>query len=158
MGRRIDHLNDPEAPPPNSLVPSVNAVVLNDDGAILLIRRTDNDNWSLPGGAIDIGESLAEAAVREVREETGIVCELSGLVGLYTNPRHVIEYTSNGEVRQEFSIVFTAPPTGGTPTPSSESAEVVWVAPDDVDRYGMHPSMRQRIEHCLEHRGQPYIG
>jgi 8-oxo-dGTP pyrophosphatase MutT (NUDIX family) len=158
VGRRIDHLDDPEAPPANSLVPSVNVVVVNDEGALLLIRRTDNDNWSLPGGAMDAGESIADAAVREVREETGIVCEVTGLIGVYTNPRHVIEYTSNGEVRQEFSIVFTARPTAGTPTPSAESAEVVWVSPDDVDRYQMHPSMRQRIGHYLEHRGQPYIG
>jgi ADP-ribose pyrophosphatase YjhB (NUDIX family) len=158
VGRRIDHLDDPQAPPANSLVPSVNVVVVNDDGALLLIRRTDNDNWSLPGGAMDLGESIANAATREVEEETGIRCEVTGVVGLYTNPRHVIEYTSDGEVRQEFSIVFTARPTGGTPTPSSESAEVVWVAPGDLDDYPMHQSMRQRIEHYLEHRGQPYIG
>jgi 8-oxo-dGTP pyrophosphatase MutT (NUDIX family) len=158
VGRRIDHLDNPQAPPANSLVPSVNVVVVDDDGAILLIRRTDNDNWSLPGGAMDLGESIADAATREVHEETGISCTVMGLVGLYTNPRHVIEYTSNGEVRQEFSIVFTARPLGGTPTPSSESAEVRWVTPDEIDRYPMHPSMRQRIMHYLEHRHQPYIG
>src|SRR5690554_5611644 len=107
---------------------------------------------------MDIGESIAEAAERETKEETGIDCEITGLVGIYTNPRHVLEYTSNGEVRQEFSIVFTATPTGGAPTPSSESSEVVWVAPVDLDQYPMHPSMRQRIEHWMERRPAPYIG
>ena len=51
--------------------------------------------------------------VRETREETGIDCEVTGLVGIYTDPRHVILYTSNREARQEFSIVLTARATGG---------------------------------------------
>jgi ADP-ribose pyrophosphatase YjhB (NUDIX family) len=108
MGRRIDYYDDPNAPPANGIVPSVNVVVTNDNGEILLIKRSDNDNWALPGGAIDIGESMTQAAVRETKEETGIDCEITGLVGIYTDPKHVIHYTSNDEVRQEFSIVLTA--------------------------------------------------
>jgi ADP-ribose pyrophosphatase YjhB (NUDIX family) len=107
---------------------------------------------------MDIGETIAEAGVRETREETGIDCEIERLVGVYTNPRHVMLYTSNGEVRQECSLVFAARATGGEATTSSESSEVRWVAPQDVDRYSMHPSMRQRVEHVLERRSEPYIG
>ncbi len=58
MGRRIDYYDDPEAPAANSLVPSVNVVVTNDAGQILMIKRSDNDNWAIPGGAIELGESL----------------------------------------------------------------------------------------------------
>jgi len=105
---RIDYLDDPNAPAPNSLVPSVNVVVTDDAGRILLIQRTDNGNWALPGGAMDLGETIVHAGEREVLEETGIRCEVTGIVGIYTNPDHVIEYTSDGEVRQEFSVVFTA--------------------------------------------------
>ncbi len=112
-GRRIDYHDDPNAPKANSMVPSVNVVVVNDAGEILLIRRSDNDNWALPGGAIDLGESVAQAAIRETKEETGIDCEITGLVGIYSDPKHIILYTSNGEARQEFSIVLTARPTGG---------------------------------------------
>jgi 8-oxo-dGTP pyrophosphatase MutT (NUDIX family) len=54
---------------------------------------------------MDLGESITDTAVRETQEETGITCEITGLVGIYTNPHHVIRYTSNNEVRQEFSIV-----------------------------------------------------
>ncbi|GAA0335817.1 NUDIX domain-containing protein [Actinoallomurus spadix] len=157
MGRRIDYYDDPDAPTANSIVPSVNVVVANDQGEILLIRRTDNDNWAVPGGAIDLGESLAQAAVRETKEETGIDCEITGLVGIYTDPKHVMRYTSNDEVRQEFSIVLTARPVGGTPTPSSESSEVRWVAPDDVRGYTMDRSMRLRVERYLSGQTAPEV-
>jgi 8-oxo-dGTP pyrophosphatase MutT (NUDIX family) len=74
VGRRIDFYDDPAAPEANRLVPSVNVVVTNRAGDVLLIRRSDNDNWAVPGGAIDLGESPVQAAVRETREETGIDC------------------------------------------------------------------------------------
>jgi len=157
MPSRIDYLDDPDAPKPNSLKPSANVVVLNDVGQILLIKRTDNSNWALPGGAMDLGETLGQAAIREVEEETGVVCELTGLIGIYTSPKHVIQYTSDGEVRQEFSIAFTARAVSGEPTTSSESSQVVWVSQDSLDAYDMHPSMRQRIDHFVAGRDLPYI-
>jgi ADP-ribose pyrophosphatase YjhB (NUDIX family) len=158
VGERIDYLDDPAAPKANSVVPSANVIVVNDQGEILMIRRTDNDNWAVPGGGMDLGESITDAAVRETQEETGITCEVTGLVGIYTNPRHVILYTSNGEVRQEFSIVFTARSVGGALRPSSESSEPQWVSPATVASLQMHPSMRQRIQHYLDKRPEPFLG
>jgi ADP-ribose pyrophosphatase YjhB (NUDIX family) len=158
VGRRIDYLDDPNAPAANSLVPSVNVAVTDGEGRLLLMRRTDNENWALPGGAMDPGETIAEAGVRETKEETGIDCEITDLVGVYTNPRHVILYTSDGEVRQECSLVFAARAVGGEPMASSESSEVRWVHPRELDQYTMHPSMAQRVRHVLERRDRPYIG
>ncbi|MQY08056.1 NUDIX hydrolase [Actinomadura macrotermitis] len=157
MGRRIDYYDDPNAPKANSLVPSVNVIVTNGNGEILMIRRTDNGNWAVPGGAIDLGESVAQAAIRETREESGIDCEITGIVGIYSDPKHVIHYTSNDEVRQEFSILLTARPVGGSPTPSDESSEVHWVAPADIEALQIDPSMRLRIGHHLEQWDQPVI-
>jgi 8-oxo-dGTP pyrophosphatase MutT (NUDIX family) len=156
--RRIDYYDDPNAPPANSLVPSANVVVVDDAGALLLVHRTDNDNWALPGGAMDLGESLVDTAVRETREETGITCEVTGLVGIYTDPRHVILYTSDGEARQEFSVVFSARPLSGVPTTSSETREVEWIAREAVEALPMDRSMRLRIEHYLSGRRTPYLG
>ncbi|MEU4571456.1 NUDIX domain-containing protein [Nonomuraea sp. NPDC023979] len=158
MARRIDFYDDPDAPAPNSLVPSVNVIVTNEAGDLLMIRRTDNDNWAVPGGAIDLGESIPQAAVRETLEETGITCEITGLVGTYSDPRHVILYTSNGEARQEFSIVLTARAVSGQPTPSDESREVRWVPRDQVTELQMDRSMRMRIEQYLTGTGLPHIG
>ncbi len=154
---RTEHLNSPDAPRANSIVPAVTAVVRNKAGEILLQRRTDNNLWALPGGAQDIGESIAETVVREVWEETGIEVEVTGLVGIYTNPRHVIEF-SDGEVRQQFSICFRARPVGGALATSSESSDVRWVSCSGLDELAIHPSMRLRIDHGLANRTEPYIG
>jgi ADP-ribose pyrophosphatase YjhB (NUDIX family) len=119
---RVDYLNDPEAPQANSVVPAVSAIVPDGDGRILLIRRTDNNYWSIPGGGLEPGESVRQATVREVMEETGIACEVTGLVGIYSDPNHVAAY-DDGEVRQEFSICFTTRMLGGTIATSEESSE-----------------------------------
>jgi ADP-ribose pyrophosphatase YjhB (NUDIX family) len=154
---RIDYYNDPAAPPANSIVPSVTAIVVNDRGELLLVHKTDNDLWALPGGGMDLGEYMAEAVVREVLEETGIKVEVTGVVGIYTNPHHVMAY-DDGEVRQQCSICFTTRTIGGELRTSSETKEVRYVAPAELNRLNMHPSMRLRIEHYLERRPAPYIG
>ncbi|MEQ4197494.1 MULTISPECIES: NUDIX domain-containing protein [Streptomyces] len=155
---RIDHFRNPEAPPANSVVPSVTAVVQDGAGRLLVIHKTDNDLWALPGGGHDIGERVADTVVREVEEETGIRVQVEGLVGLYTDPDHVLEY-DDGEVRQQFSICFRARPVGGRLRTSSESKEVRWVDASDLHALTIHPSMRLRIEHGLDAgRTEPYIG
>ncbi|GLU47116.1 NUDIX domain-containing protein [Nocardiopsis ansamitocini] len=158
MARRIDYYDDPQAPAANSLVPSVNVIVANDRGEILMIRRSDNDNWAVPGGAIDLGESVPEAAIRETLEETGIECAITGISGIYSDPKHVILYTSDGEARQEFSIVLLARPVSGEPTTSDESREVRWVPKTELADCGMDRSMRLRISHHLDGGPAPYIG
>ncbi|MFF0099773.1 NUDIX hydrolase [Micromonospora sp. WMMD734] len=156
MARR-DYFNDPNAPAANSVVPSVVAAVRNQRGELLMIHRTDNNLWALPGGGHDIGESISDTVVREVREETGIEVEVTGLVGIYSNPHHVMAY-DDGEVRQQFSICFTARPVGGKLTTSSESRQVRWVTPAQLNQLDIHPSMRLRIGHALKERATPYIG
>ncbi len=158
MGRRIDYYDDPAAPSATSIVPSANVVVVNEDDEILLIRRSDNGNWALPGGGMDLGESLPDTAVRETAEETGIDVEVTGLVGIFTDPRHVILYTSNGEVRQEFSVVFSARPVAGTPTPSVETTEVRWIPAREIDSLPMDRSMRMRLNHFLTSPRDLHLG
>jgi 8-oxo-dGTP pyrophosphatase MutT (NUDIX family) len=154
---RTDYFNDPHAPTPNSLVPAASAIVVNESGGPLLQRRFDNDQWALPGGTMDLGETLAQTVVREVKEETGLDVEVTGLVGIYTDPGHVIEY-DDGEVRQEFNVCFTAHVRGGRLATSTESTEVGWVPLDELDALPMHESTRLRIRHCLDRRALPYIG
>ncbi|MET9260832.1 NUDIX domain-containing protein [Amycolatopsis sp. NPDC004079] len=145
---RVDYYNDPNAPKANSIAVAVSAFIQDDKGRILMIRRTDNDLYAIPGGQLELGETLAHAAVREVREETGIQCEVTAVIGLYSNPDHVIAY-SDGEIRQEFSICFRANPTGGKLRTSSESKEALWTRVDLLDTLHIHPSTRLRITHGI---------
>lgn len=154
---RIDYVNDPDAPAPNSVVPSVVAVVRDDHGRVLLIHKTDNGLWALPGGGHEIGESITETVVREVKEETGYDVVVETITGTYTDPRHVMAY-DDGEVRQQFSIAFRARLIGGEARTSSESSEVEWISPDALLGLNMHPSMRLRIQHALEDRDSPFLG
>ncbi|MET8686312.1 NUDIX domain-containing protein [Streptomyces sp. NPDC004732] len=155
---RVDYFRDPNAPQANSVVPSVTAVVLDDAGRLLLIHRTDNGLWALPGGGHDIGERIGDTVVREVAEETGIDVVVDGITGLYTDPEHVLAY-DDGEVRQQFSICFRAHPVSGSLRTSSESKEVRWICPTDLSGLDIHPSMMLRIRHGLdESRQEPYIG
>ncbi|MFG3099200.1 NUDIX domain-containing protein [Streptomyces sp. NPDC048182] len=143
MGRR-DYENDPAAPAANSLVPAASVIVVDADGRVLLQRRVDNGKWALPGGRMEIGETLPGCAVRETREETGLDVEVLGLVGTYTDPGHVFAY-DDGEVRQEFSICFLARPTGGELAVSDESTEVAWFEPAETDDLPMVAGIRKRL-------------
>jgi ADP-ribose pyrophosphatase YjhB (NUDIX family) len=154
---RIEHFNDPAAPPANSIVSACTVFVTDNANRVLLIRRTDNGLWALPGGGQDVGEYISETAARETREEAGIEIEVTGIVGIYTNPAHVVEY-SDGEVRQQFSICFHARYLSGKPLASDESSEVCWIARGELEGLHIHPSMRLRIEHGYERRPEPYIG
>ena len=155
---RIDYFNDEHAPAANSIVPSVTAIVLNTEGELLMVHKTDNGLWALPGGGVDPGESVTDAVVREVLEETGISVAVERLSGVYTNPRHVMAY-DDGEVRQQFSLCFIARPTGGTLTTSGETSEVTWMPLADFEGINMHPSMRLRIDHGLDpRRDDVYVG
>ncbi|MFD5085883.1 NUDIX hydrolase [Kitasatospora sp. NPDC058406] len=141
---RRDYEDDPNAPKANSLVPAASVVVVDDDGRVLLQRRTDNGMWALPGGKMDLGESLAGCGIRETREETGLDVEITGIVGTYTNPGHVFAY-DDGEVRQEFSICLLGRPVGGELAVSDESHEVAWFTPAETDALPMVVSIRKRL-------------
>ncbi|MFD3467557.1 NUDIX hydrolase [Streptomyces sp. NPDC058682] len=77
--------------------------------------------------------------------------------GTDTDPRHIIEY-SDGEVRRQFNVGFTARVTGGTVATSDESTEIRFVAPSDLGALPMHHTQRLRIQHYVERRPTPYLG
>jgi ADP-ribose pyrophosphatase YjhB (NUDIX family) len=154
---RREYYDDPDAPRPNSLVVATSAVVTDGQGRILMQRRADSGNWALPGGGMEMGESLSDSVVREVKEETGFDIAVTGLVGTYTDPRHIIAY-SDGEVRRQFNICYIARITGGELSISSESTEIQFVDPAGLDELPVHPTQRLRLRHYLENGGCPYLG
>jgi len=158
--RRIDYWHDPDAPKPTSRKASASVFVLDDSGRVLLLRRADNDLWTIPTGGIKKGETVAQCAVRECREETGLEVEVTGIVGVYSDPGHVIAYMHGkklDEVRQPINVCLRARVTGGRLAPDPrEATDVAWVAPAELDGYRIHPAILRRIQHGLA-GGEPYV-
>lgn len=88
----------------------VGGCVYNAQGEVLLQRRGDNGRWGLPGGAIEPGESIRQAAARELLEETGLVVDVKRLIGLYTDPDMVYP---NGDKAHSICIAVEFTVLGG---------------------------------------------
>jgi ADP-ribose pyrophosphatase YjhB (NUDIX family) len=156
---RQEFYHDPDAPPANSLAPTAFAVVRDGAGRVLLVRRVDTGNWELPGGRVELGESAVVAAEREVAEESGVVVRVTDILGVYTDPGHVMVYPATGEARQQFAVCFHARPVSGEPEPDhDETCEAAWVDPRQMAFMPMHPSMRLRVEDACSARRAPRIG
>ncbi|HOX58933.1 MAG TPA: NUDIX domain-containing protein [Candidatus Paceibacterota bacterium] len=99
------------------------AVLVEDaSGALLMDLRRDCGLWGFPGGRLETGESLADAALRETREETGFEVSLTGLQGVYSEPEgRIVTYDDNGDERHLVDVVFTARIVSGELACSHES-------------------------------------
>ncbi len=141
--RRIDHFYNIHAPKPNSIVPAAAAAII-EDNKLLMIRRVDNDKWSLPGGTLDYGESLEDCIIREIKEETGLIIKVEGIINIYSNPNILIEY-ANGEVRQEFTTVYKATKLSGELKIDNESKDILWIELNKALGLNMAESQKTRI-------------
>lgn len=157
IGSRRVYYHDPSAPPATVVTPSVFVAVRGVGGRLLLVRRCDTGAWELPGGRVDVGEAAVQAAVRETAEEAGVQVHVTGLVGVFTDPGHVIRSVT-GEVRQQFAVVFHARAVGGDPHPDMrETSEAAWVAVDDLAHLPIEPPSRLWITAALALQSEPQI-
>ncbi|GAA4179322.1 NUDIX domain-containing protein [Streptosporangium oxazolinicum] len=147
MGR-VEFWNDPNAPKANTLVPACGTVTVDDTGRILLQRRRDTGQWALPMGKMEIGETPSQCAVRETEEETGITVEPVSMLGVYSDPGHIVAYT-DGEVRQEYEVMLIARPISGQPGANNEASDVRWVAPQDLPALDIHPTQWRQLNDYL---------
>lgn len=153
MARR-DYFYDPEAPKPNSIRPATAVALFDSNSNILLLRRKDNDKWTMPGGTLDYGESLTDCAVREVHEETGLQIRITGLIGTYSDPHILIAY-SDGEVRQEFTLVYAAEIEAGELKIDDESKEFRWIPLAASLELPLAESQKRRLRDVLECQKEP---
>jgi 8-oxo-dGTP pyrophosphatase MutT (NUDIX family) len=96
-------------------------------------------------GKQEFGETPTQCAIRETAEETGVTTEITGLLGIYSDPGHIVYYDSDGETRQEFEIIFTSRPVSGAPAVNNEASDVAWVAPGELDALDIHPTQRRQL-------------
>ncbi|MDX6750840.1 NUDIX domain-containing protein [Geminicoccaceae bacterium 1502E] len=124
------------------LMPGVAVLVLDEQERLLLVRNADTLEWQTVGGAVDPGESPAEAAVREAREETGLEVRLTRVIGVYGGPSFRLSYP-NGDVCEYVSTAFEAVVTGGEARPDAEeTSEIGWFRREAMEGLVMAPHTR----------------
>jgi 8-oxo-dGTP pyrophosphatase MutT (NUDIX family) len=156
-GTRQVYYHDESAPHASVVSPSAFVVIRSAAGRLLLVRRCDSGNWELPGGQVDVGETAVQAAVRETAEEAALQIVVTGLVGVFTDPGHVIR-SRTGQVRQQFAVVFHARAIGGVPHGDQhETSEAAWVAVADLPRLPVEPATRLWIAAGLALEGTPSL-
>jgi 8-oxo-dGTP pyrophosphatase MutT (NUDIX family) len=111
-------------PQAHSLLPAAFAIVHNHVNQILLVRRTDDGYWELPGGRIEVGEITSKAAIREVAEETGVPIEITSLAGIFSDPAHILTYPHEKNTYQQLAVCFhvTSPARDAYPDGNETSA------------------------------------
>jgi len=154
MGR-VEYLNDPAAPKPNSLVPACGVLAIDGEGRILLQRRRDTGQWAIPMGKQELGETPSQCAIRETLEETGVLTEITGILGVYSDPGHIVAY-GDGEIRQEWELILLGRPVSGTPAASDEASDVGWFTPDELSALDIHPTQWRQLRDWLA-RTWPHI-
>lgn len=147
---------EPDWSKAQAIRPSVSAVVVR-DGRLLLQQRADSGEWGLPGGSVEIGETVTAAVQREVWEETGFEVAVDRLVGVYSDPRFQVVRYPDGRVWHYVNLCFACDLRGGQPRPQpTETLDLAWFAPDALPP-DLVPVHRPRIEDALTRRPVPFI-
>ena len=147
---------EPDATKAKELRPSVAAIIANADGHILLQRRSDNGLWGLPGGSVEIGESVSVAIVREVREETGLTVEVERLIGVYSDPSFQVVRYQDGHVVHYINTLFACRIVGGSLQTCEESLELRFFDPARLPE-GMLRTHQIRVQDAAANRTAPFI-
>ena len=130
-------------------VVGVGAVVVR-DGKALIVKRAHEPRkgeWSLPGGLLELGESLQDAARREIKEETGLDIDVGPVIETFDR----VHRDDQGRIRYHFVIVdFLCWPREGEAVPGSDADDVAWVTPDQIDAYQVNAHAKAVILRGLE--------
>jgi 8-oxo-dGTP pyrophosphatase MutT (NUDIX family) len=132
------------------------AAIFDQDGRILLTRRTDNGQWCLPGGRMESGESAAEACEREVWEETGLKVRVKRLVGVYSHPDQLVVYP-DGKKAHIVALHFEAEIIGGELGLSNETTDFGYFALQELEGLEFLGRHKERITDTLENHPEALI-
>lgn len=139
-----------------SLSCTAGVVARDEKGRVLLIQRSDDMTWGLPGGHVEPVETWSQAAVRECQEETGWLVRIVGIFGVYSNPKTQFHIYPNGNRAHFMSVVFEAEVVEKIAEPSGESATVEFFGLDEF-RGPMFPADMTVFEALTSRRTGPFI-
>ena len=132
------------------------AMVLDEIGRMLLVRRADNGRFAVPGGYMEAGESVSEACVREVQEETGLDVEVKELIAIYSSPDRLLIY-EDGNQWQLVILHFYVQVIGGFLQTSDETTELRFFTREDALLLDLGEWDRQRVLDGFNFIGEPFI-
>jgi len=138
------------------LMPSAGVIVHDDEGRILLVRRADDGTWAIPGGRMDVGESVTDCARRELREETGHDVDITGVLGVYSDPSHQTHRYPDGQRAQFVGVVFEGRLGTKVGDPDDEVTELGWFTADDLPR-DLFPADAPTIGDALSGAVRPFV-
>lgn len=127
------------------------AILFNGEGKFLLTQRMDNGQWCLPGGAVESGETVAEACIREVWEETGLNVRVKRLVGVYSHPDQLIIY-KDGNKAFIVAIHFEVEVTGGELGLSNETTDFGYFTVEEMEKLQMLGRHKERVLDTLKNQ------
>ena len=138
-------------------VPTVSVLVFDEQARVLLVRHVEGDEWTTPGGMMEPYETPADAAVREIWEETGLYVRLTRIVGVFGGPHCAVTY-SNGDKISWVSTAFGATRISGTLRPDGEEVtEARYFLRADVDRLRRKAHVTQMIDAALAPPSHPFF-
>ena len=132
---------------------TVGGLIENDEGQILMVKHPVR-GWEIPGGQVEVGETITEAFIREVKEETGIDIEIGNLTVVSSNIGIGVQYVGLSPVPTIVTFGFTGKAVSGKLTPSEESLEVNWVNRNQVLDLIDEDFTRDRTKHMLNYNGK----
>jgi len=132
------------------------AAIFDEQGRVLLTRRSDNGQWCLPGGAVDPGETVSEACVREVLEETRLQVRVKRLIGIYSYSDQLVVYPDGNKV-QVVALHFEVEVTGGTAGLSDEVSDFGYFSPDEMEGLEFLGRHKERVLDTYEKYSEPVI-
>ena len=136
--------------------PSASAVIFDRRGRVLLQQRSDGGQWGLPGGGHEIGESVADAVVREVREETGLRVAVRRLIGVYSEPALQVVRYPDGNVWHYVNVCFECTVRGGRLTTCDETLALDWFSPRRLPKTIL-PNHIVRIRDARTRRARAFV-
>ena len=129
-------------------------VVTNSKDEVLMVK-THNSGWVFPGGQVEVGENVIDAVKREIMEEAGIEVEVGEVFCIASNTRKYPGWTGVKEIPTNIMLDFICKETGGTPRPSEENSETMYVAKEKVLDMITAPAIIERYKAYLEYTNRP---